>query len=533
MNKTAQYHKVVTSVRRISMVAILLALLVILRSVFSGSVASEMQSWIAALGPLGPLALGAIYVLGTVLLVPASVLTIAAGALFGIGLGTITVSAASTIGAALAFLIGRYLARGSVERAIQDRPKLKALDKAIDEGGWKIVAMLRLSPAVPFSLQNYFYGLTSIRFWPCVLTSWLAMLPGTFLYVYIGQAAGSVASGRGKSPMEWGLLVVGLLATVAVTAYLTRLARRRLAEISPTAETEASGNSEEKPRVTASLRSTVMLVAVALMLISAATLQARAGGLGRILVSMFGPPQVVLAEKYADMPSLATFDHASFDALLRRHVSEGGWVDYDGVKKEQPLLQAYLDTLTTAPLDELGRDEKLALMINAYNAFTLQLIVEHYPLASIRDIPEERRWDDVRWKLAGNMVSLNQLEHERIRPNFREPRIHFALVCAAVGCPPLRAEAYTGARLEEQLQAQTNYAHANSRWLRLSEDESTLALTRLYEWYGGDFEQVAGSVLKYAARFVPKLDALLGQGKQPAVTWLEYDWSLNDAASRR
>ncbi|MBI1349426.1 DUF547 domain-containing protein [bacterium] len=504
-----------------------------MRSALSGSAAGEIQSWIAALGPWGPLALGVIYVIGTIFMVPASVLTIAAGALFGLGLGTVTVSVASTLGAALAFLIGRYLARGSVERAIQSRPKLKALDKAIDEGGWKIVAMLRLSPAVPFSLQNYFYGLTSIRFWPCVLTSWVAMLPGTFLYVYIGQAAGSVASGRGKSPMEWGLLVVGLLATVAITVYLTRLARRRLAEISPTVETEASHSSAALPSVTGSIRNTATLAVAALILVFGAIIQAKSGGLGHIIVAMFGPPQVVLAEKYADISSLATFDHSSFDALLHRHVSEGGWVDYDRLKEERALLQAYLETLATAPLDELGRDEKLALMINAYNAFTLQLIVEHYPLASIRDIPEDRRWDDVRWNLAGNMMSLNELEHERIRPNFREPRIHFALVCAAVGCPPLRAEAYSGTRIEEQLQAQADYVHKNPRWFQLHEDESKLALTRLYEWYGGDFEQVADSVLKYAARFAPKLDALLACGKQPAITWLEYDWSLNDTANRR
>ena len=120
----------------------------------------------------------------------------------------------------------------------------------------------------------------------------------------------------------------------------------------------------------------------------------------------------------------------------------------------------------TAPIDELGRDERLALLINAYNAFTLRLILDHYPVASITDIPADQRWDAVRWRLAGETYSLNQIEHELVRPNFREPRIHFALVCAAVGCPPLRTEAYTGELLEEQLEGQTRYSHAHDRWLR-------------------------------------------------------------------
>ena len=157
----------------------------------------------------------------------------AAGAIFGLVRGTITVSLASTTGAALALLIARYLARDRVAKMFEQNPKFEAIDKAVGERGWKIVAMLRLSPAVPFNLQNYLYGLTSIRFWPCVLTSWVAMLPGTFMYVYLGtisreglEAAAGVRGG--KSPGEWALLITGLVATVVVTVYVTRLATRAI-----------------------------------------------------------------------------------------------------------------------------------------------------------------------------------------------------------------------------------------------------------------------------------------------------------------
>ncbi|GIW73139.1 MAG: hypothetical protein KatS3mg102_2681 [Planctomycetota bacterium] len=105
-------------------------------------------------------------------------------------------------------------------------------------------------------------------------------------------------------------------------------------------------------------------------------------------------------------------------------------------------------------------------------------------------------------------------------------------MCAAIGCPPLRAEAYTGARLEQQLEEQARYVHAHERWFRLAPDGRSVELTKLYEWYGGDFVQVAGSVLAYAARYVPRLEQLLEAGQEPAVRWLEYDWRLNDLGNR-
>jgi uncharacterized membrane protein YdjX (TVP38/TMEM64 family) len=189
----------------------------------------QLEAGISGLGTAGYLVFYAVYVVATLLFVPGAALTIAAGFLFGLWRGVVTVSAAATTAAALAFLIARHLARGAVEaRARKDR-RFTAIDRAIGQRGWKIVALLRLSPAVPFSLSNYFYGLTAIRFWPYALTSWLAMLPGTVLYVYLG-AAGKAAAGAGRSHAENVYLGLGLAATIAVTLYLTRVARKALRE---------------------------------------------------------------------------------------------------------------------------------------------------------------------------------------------------------------------------------------------------------------------------------------------------------------
>ncbi|MEZ6097462.1 MAG: TVP38/TMEM64 family protein [Pirellulaceae bacterium] len=218
-----------TIVRRLWWLVFAVSALLAVRSLPLGNATEHLRTWLVELGVWGPVALIVIYVLGTILLIPGSLITLMAGALFGVVVGTIIVSVGSTTGAACAFLIGRYVARDRVVQYVSRDPRFDAIDRAIGQGGWKIVALLRLSPAIPFNLQNYLYGLTSIRFWPCILTSWVAMLPATVLYVYLGHVAGTaVDTNRTRTAPEWVLLGAGLLATVAVTVYLTRLARRNL-----------------------------------------------------------------------------------------------------------------------------------------------------------------------------------------------------------------------------------------------------------------------------------------------------------------
>jgi uncharacterized membrane protein YdjX (TVP38/TMEM64 family) len=203
----------------------------------------SVAGWIEGLGMVGPVVFTVLYVVATVLFIPGSVLTLAGGAIFGLAVGFVTVSIGSVTGAALAFLISRYLARERVEEMVRTRPKFAAIDRAVSRGGWKIVALLRLSPVVPFNVQNYLYGLTDIKFWPYVIASAVAMAPGTFLYVYMGHVAGVAAGApRVRSTAEWILLAAGLVATVAVTVYMTWLAKNTLKQLTP-----LGGNGDELP----------------------------------------------------------------------------------------------------------------------------------------------------------------------------------------------------------------------------------------------------------------------------------------------
>jgi uncharacterized membrane protein YdjX (TVP38/TMEM64 family) len=189
--------------------------------------------WIAGLGPAGVVAFIAIYILSCVFMLPGSVLTLGAGAVFGVVKGSAIVSVASTLGATAAFLVGRYLARDRVARMIEGNGRFRAIDEAVGREGWKIVGLTRLSPAFPFNLLNYAYGITTVSLRDYFFASWIGMLPGTVMYVYLGSLAGSLATlggqGGGRTPAQWALYVVGLLATVAVTVYVTRIARAALA----------------------------------------------------------------------------------------------------------------------------------------------------------------------------------------------------------------------------------------------------------------------------------------------------------------
>lgn len=187
-------------------------------------------------GFAGVLWFGLAYFLAALLFVPGSALTLVAGAVFGLALGTALVWIAATLAAAVAFLLARHLARAKVERLAERYPRFRAVDEAIAKGGWRIVALLRLSPVIPFSAGNYLYGLTQVRFVPYVLASCVAMLPGTFLYVYLGHVGGAGLQALGaEQPTAGGvwktvLLVLGLVATIVVMVYVTRQARAALRE---------------------------------------------------------------------------------------------------------------------------------------------------------------------------------------------------------------------------------------------------------------------------------------------------------------
>lgn len=230
---TADTKPAVSGAAKLGGVCLLVLVLAAFADPVSGSDwVADLRSWVAGFGPAAPLLYGFAYVLATVLFVPGSALTIGAGVAFGLLWGTVLVSIASTVGGALAFLLARYLLRDRVESWVAGREKFAMVDRAVAEKGWKIVALTRLSPVFPFNLQNYAYGLTGVGFRGYVLASWIAMLPGTLLYVYLGAAGVQVAAAA-TGAASWGrtaLQLLGLVATLAVAVVAGRIATRVLRE---------------------------------------------------------------------------------------------------------------------------------------------------------------------------------------------------------------------------------------------------------------------------------------------------------------
>ena len=495
---------------------------------------------IGGLGPWAPAAFAVLYAVAVVLLAPASVLTMAAGAMFGPVWGLAATSLGATTAAVVAFIIARAAGRQRFAGMIESHPRFLAVDQAISDGGWKVVALLRLTPFVPFGFSNYLFGLTAVRLVPYALASWLFMLPGSLMWVYfghVGREGLAAVSGAGSaSTLMWVARLVALAASVAVVLYITARARRVLQQ--HTILHMDDGPVNEHDTVTDAIEArpagrpwgAMVSLGLAVMMIAMATwawVQRDA------IRARLGPPTVILIEAHTDtgQSTAPPFDHSTFDALLKKHVDADGWVDYDGLHGDSARLDEYLTAIARAPFDTMSRDEKLALLINAYNAATLRLILDFHPVKSIKDIPTAKRWDHERWVVGGHTLSLNDIEHKQIRPKFNEPRIHFALVCAAVGCPKLRNEAFDAARIDAQLDDQMRYAHEHDRWLRFDADRAVLRLTKLYDWYGSDFTQTGMTVQQYAARYSPPLKRALDEGRRVKVRWLDYSWVLNSRAN--
>jgi hypothetical protein len=230
--------------------------------------------------------------------------------------------------------------------------------------------------------------------------------------------------------------------------------------------------------------------------------------------------------------------HAAFETVLRRFVAPTGAVDYAALKAHvDSLLTPYLRQLATSRPSTLTRDARLAFWINAYNAYTLKLVVDHYPVRNIWGItpgpaePKENSPFELEvGPVADTVRTLDEIEHEIIRQRFDEPRIHFALVCAASSCPPLRREPYTGARLDAQLddQARTFLHDRTKNQIPAGEDQ--IALSRILKWYGGDFGPTTDALQRAAAPYFDGRVRRRLADADYAVTYLPYDWTLNDQA---
>jgi hypothetical protein len=236
------------------------------------------------------------------------------------------------------------------------------------------------------------------------------------------------------------------------------------------------------------------------------------------------------------------YDHGPWDRLLKAHVVpiQGGvstQVDYAGMARERAALEAYLDglsTVRTSDFETWPKPERLAFLINAYNAWTVELILTAWPdLESIRDLGGLIRtpWKKSFIPLLGEVRSLDDLEHGMIRAKgaYDEPRIHFAVNCASIGCPALRAEAYDAARLDSQLEDATRRFLADRSRNRL--ENGRLAVSSIFKWYGGDFTR-AGGVPGFLAAYADPLglsaaDAEALRANAIPIDYLDYDWRLN------
>ncbi|MFZ4634425.1 MAG: DUF547 domain-containing protein [Saprospiraceae bacterium] len=224
---------------------------------------------------------------------------------------------------------------------------------------------------------------------------------------------------------------------------------------------------------------------------------------------------MILGLQYA---ATAQPSHDAWNALLQKYVSASGKVNYKMLKVDQAALNAYLNVLAAeTPQSAWSRADKMAYWINAYNAFTVKLIVDNYPTSKITNLDGGKPWDVKRIDLGGKKYSLNQIENEILRPQFKDARVHFALNCAAKSCPPLYNRAFTAANLEKALTERTRRFLADPNANTLGVER--VSVSKIFEWYAADFGKLPEFLSKYSSVAV---------NANAAVDYREYDWGLND-----
>jgi uncharacterized membrane protein YdjX (TVP38/TMEM64 family) len=417
------------------------------------------------------------YAAAATLGLPATPFTLAGGAIFGVGLGTALNWAGATLGATGAYFVARLLGRDAVRTLLGRRAA--ALDRLASDGAFASLTRLRLLPVVPFNGLNFGAGLAGVPVGAYVLSTAVGIIPGTFVYTYFADALLAGAAGARQGAFVNVLLAGGLLVALSFAPALAR----RMRWLPPPA---------------------LLLAAI--------------GVLGPASVVAQGTTNVV--------------DHSSYSAMLAQYVTNG-MVDYNAFAKD-PRFPAYLRQLDAVDPAKLARDERLAFWINTYNAYTIQLINGRRERRSIRNINKrfgitfKSPWAEPIVHAAGRVLSLDDVEHKIVRPEFKDPRVHVALVCAAMGCPPLRSEAFVGSRINEQLDEQAvrflSQAHKN----RVDVSGRAVHGSPIFTWYRADFGGTLAGVGAFWARYVPAGPEreLLRSGN---FSWTDtdYDWSLN------
>jgi hypothetical protein len=256
----------------------------------------------------------------------------------------------------------------------------------------------------------------------------------------------------------------------------------------------------------------------------------------------------------SDSERLQAFDHAVFDSLLQKYVTKG-LVNYQALKANPALMAKYLKQLeqvNATDFENWQREEKITFWINAYNAITIEGILRNYPIQggsilarirfsrnSIRQISDF--WDTVYIKVMGRDLTLNQIEHKILRKQFKDPRVHFAIVCASIGCPVLESRAFFTEGLEHRLdQAARNFINDPEK-VRLDKEKNVLYLSSIFDWYKEDFiasdnaEKYIGrydkeerGVIEFIIKLLPEEKRIYIKENQSEIKYLDYDWSLNE-----
>jgi hypothetical protein len=217
----------------------------------------------------------------------------------------------------------------------------------------------------------------------------------------------------------------------------------------------------------------------------------------------------------------ALVDHSAYDKLLKKHVTAQGLVDYQGFKADEAVFNQYLALLSkNPPAANWSKADQMAYWINAYNAYTIRLILDHYPVQSIKIPFVTTPWAAKFFSIGGQQMSLDNIEHGILRKKYDDPRIHFTLVCASISCPRLRNEAYTAAQLEKQLDDQGRDFLNNPAKNKIGKSEAQLS--KYFDWYKGDWQKNGQSVVKWVNRYsTTKID------DNTKITYLDYNWNLN------
>ncbi len=451
-------------------------------------------TWLRS-SPAAALVYVAVYVAATALAIPGSILTLAGGAMFGVFWGTLYTTLGANIGANLAFGIGRYLGRDGIERLGGTR--LDALDRATENHGFRGLLTLRLIPAVPFNALNFGSGLTAIR-WPTyAMATVIGIFPGTLVYTMFADAllAGSQEASRDALVR---VLISG--AILVLLSFLPMIAKR---------------------------------------------LGLSATGAGAALFALVASPLVQTPDN-SNLAAQELPDHSAFTAVLAEVVAQP-LVDYQKLRDGRSALDAYIASMAEASASQLQAtsvDARLAFWINAYNACMLKLVVDHYPIEkdgrlisrirnAVADRPTNSVWQipDVfsakHCRIAGAERSQDEIEHQIIRP-MGDPRIHFAVNCAALSCPPLWPEAYTGDELDAQLDRAVSNLVGDPEHLRVErETRTTVRLNRVLDWYGDDFGGIEGLKI-FLIPYVPSATAQDLRDARTDIEFFDYDWTLND-----